>query len=97
MEQQLDLVDYIDAQSAPVEPTAAQNRRLLEYLRSHDNIDPLTAWTKLGIYRLGARVFELRQAGHNISTQRVEVPNRFGEKCFIGYYRLEATDGKTSN
>jgi hypothetical protein len=75
-----------------VEPTAAQNRRLLAYLRSHNahSVDPITAWAQLGIYRLGARIFDLRQAGHKISTERMPVTNRFGEQCFVAYYKLEA-------
>jgi hypothetical protein len=75
-----------------LEPTAAQNRRLLAYLRSHNahSVDPITAWAQLGIYRLGARIFDLRQAGHPITTERMEVTNRFGERCFVGYYKLTA-------
>jgi hypothetical protein len=72
-----------------IEPTAAQNKRLLAYLRENGSINPMAAWHALGIYRLGARVFELRQDGHNITTTRVEVSNRFGERCFVAIYKLE--------
>ena len=67
-----------------------QNERLLEYLKQHREIDPMTAWEKLGIYRLGARVFDLRKAGHDISSDRKAVENRFGEECKVALYRLAA-------
>jgi hypothetical protein len=76
------------AQTEKLEPTAAQNRRLIAFLRENGPIDPLTAWRQLGIYRLGARVFELRQDGHAIETERREVSNHFGERCFVGFYKL---------
>jgi hypothetical protein len=67
-----------------------QTDRLLEYLQTHRAIDPMTAWDKLGIYRLGARVHDLRKAGHNIESSRVAVDNRFGEQCHVARYRLAA-------
>lgn len=67
-----------------------QNERLLAYLEDHRDIDPLTAWAELGIYRLGARIHDLRSAGHPITSDRKEVENRFGEVCRVARYRLEA-------
>lgn len=66
-----------------------QTERLLTYLKEHPSIDPMTAWERLGIYRLGARVFDLRKEGHPISRDMVEVANRFGEPCRVARYRLE--------
>ena len=66
----------------------AQNERLLGYLQERRTIDPLTALDKLGIYRLGARVYDLRQAGHSISTELKAVENRFGEECKVALYTL---------
>ena len=63
--------------------------RLLGYLKVNREIDPLTAWSELGIYRLGARVYDLRQAGHNITSDRKPVENRFGEECRVALYTLE--------
>lgn len=64
--------------------------RLLGYLKQHRTIEPMTAWSKLGIYRLGARVYDLRKAGHVIESDRVEVENQFGEPCRVARYRLAA-------
>ena len=64
-----------------------QTKRVLRRLRT----GPLTqvqALNSLGVGRLGARVLELREAGHSISTETITVKNRFGEKCRVGRYRL---------
>lgn len=65
-----------------------QNERLLNHLSNVGPIDPLQAWSKLGIYRLGARVFDLKGAGHNIVRTLVDVQNKFGEKCRVALYSL---------
>lgn len=65
-----------------------QNERLLEYLNEHGSINPLEAWVNLGIYRLGARVFDLKRAGHRINTIRQSVTNQFGELCSVASYRI---------
>ena len=67
----------------------SQQARLMEHLELHSQIDPLEAWTKLGIYRLAAVVHLLRQAGIKIKTERMEVSNRFNEVCNVANYVLE--------
>ena len=52
-------------------------------------ITPMEAWNELGIYRLGARVFDLKEAGHKIVKQTVSVANRFGESCRVARSSLE--------
>ncbi len=66
-----------------------QCERLKKWLLEHGEIDPLTAWAELGIYRLGARVYDLRRRGLNIVSLRKKVLNRFGEACEVALYRLE--------
>lgn len=63
-----------------------QKERLLHYLKINHEIDPLQAWTQLGIYRLSAVVHDLKKDGHNIKTERKQVKNRFGEDCSVGKY-----------
>lgn len=63
-----------------------QNNRLLEYLKEHRSIDPLRAWEILGIYRLSARIFDLRLQGHNITSTKLEIHNRFNEKIKVALY-----------
>ncbi len=66
----------------------AQVDRLRAYLRAGNDINPLEAWRKLGIYRLSARVFDLREAGEDIKGEFVEVRNQFGEPCRVKSYRM---------
>ena len=65
-----------------------QCERLLKYLQDHNTIDPLQAWNVLGIYRLSARINDLRKLGHNIETNRKKVTNRFEEKISVANYQL---------
>ena len=65
-----------------------QNTRLLSYLELNGTIDPLESWEQLGIYRLGARIFDLKNQGYNIQTENKTVLNRFNEGCRVALYRL---------
>lgn len=69
-----------------------QTDRVLERLRK----SPLTqmeALTELGVMRLGARILELREAGHKIETETVEVATRVtGETARVARYRLTECD-----
>jgi len=66
-----------------------QVERLSDWLSTDMPINPLESWTALGIYRLSARVFDLRKAGWPISMEMVEVENQFGETVRVAQYRLE--------
>lgn len=63
-----------------------QELRLLAHLKQHKTINPLEAWTQLGIYRLSSTVHLLRQDGHEIETERMNVTNRYGEECKVALY-----------
>ena len=65
----------------------SQCERLLDRLE-RGPITPMEAWNELGVYRLAARVHDLRVAGHNVCKQNVTVSNRFGEKCKVASYWL---------
>lgn len=67
----------------------SHNQRLLNYFQRYETINPLEAWSKLGIYRLGARIFDLRAAGHVINRRMIDVQNRFGEVCRVAQYQLQ--------
>mgnify|MGYP001557700332 CR=1 FL=1 len=51
-------------------------------------ITPLQALDELGIYRLSARILDLKRRGHNIRTEHVEVPNREGRIVHVARYEL---------
>lgn len=65
-----------------------QKERVLNYLQENSSITPMEAWNRLGVYRLGARVHELRKEGHDIKSSLTEVKNKFGEACRVAEYRL---------
>lgn len=66
----------------------AQTSRLAQYMEQGKSITPLDAWHQLGIYRLSARVFELRQRGVNVRGEYVTVFNQFDEPCRVMSYSL---------
>lgn len=68
---------------------STQCDRLLAHLIDEGTINPLEAWQKPGIYRLSARVYDLRARGFSVKERPVEVPNRFGETARVAEYYLE--------
>lgn len=57
--------------------TGAQRARLLEHLE-YGAVDTITARSKLNVMQPAARIKELRDAGHNISTQRITQTDEHG-------------------
>ena len=66
----------------------SQNDKILEHLKRCRSITTLSAVELYGIYRLSARIFDLRQMGYQIDGQPIEVTNRYGEKCHPFEYIL---------
>lgn len=66
-----------------------QQERLTKYLEKHGKIDPLKAWTQLGIYRLADTVFNLRKKGYEIKTKTKKIKNKYKEICHVAEYKLE--------
>ena len=65
-----------------------QTEMILNHLRQRGSITPLEAQEDYGIMRLGARIWDLKHAGHSIVTEREEGVNRFGAKCHWARYRM---------
>ena len=65
-----------------------QNQRLLEYMRNGNRVTPMSAFRDLGIFRLGARIYDLRQLGHPIIREMIPVMDRFGIQKHVAQYRL---------
>lgn len=53
----------------------SQNKRILNYLKRGHRMTPMDALELFGCFRLAARVYDLRQEGHNISKQIIELSN----------------------
>lgn len=49
-----------------------QNEMTLDYIERYGSITPLEALAAFGSMRLGARIWELRHAGYNITTDRAD-------------------------
>jgi hypothetical protein len=64
-----------------------QNQAVLNALR-HGSLTSLEALRDFGCMRLGARIWELRQEGHQIESELVEVPTRDGETARVARYTL---------
>jgi len=64
-----------------------QAHEVLTYLKQHQTIEPKEAWTKLGVYRLAARISEMREAGHVIETVRVYQKDKtyYGKYIYKGH------------
>lgn len=52
-----------------------QTNKVLRHLQSGGSITPLEALNQFGIFRLGARIYELRRAGIDVAERRVKGPN----------------------
>ncbi len=61
---------------------------ILEHLQDGNTITPIEALDRFGCFRLGARIYDLRQSGHSIDRTMVDV----GTGKHVAQYRL-ATDG----
>lgn len=63
--------------------------RILRHLEEHGVITAAEAVTEYGVYRLAARISDLKKEGHRISRQMVTRRNRYGEAVSFAEYRLE--------
>ena len=68
-----------------------QANLLLGYLQTYKTITSAEAFSELGISRLSARIFDLREEGYDISLSMKSGRNRYGKTVSYGVYRLEAT------
>lgn len=66
----------------------SQKDMVLDYLKHHVGMTSLTAYDKLGITRLSARISDLRGMGYEIQSVPKKVKNRFGDICNVAEYRL---------
>ena len=72
-----------------------QNSIVLAHLTRIGPLTPKEAMDKYGIMRLGARIYDLKQDGHNIIRGWEEAPNRYGEPTRYAryFYRGRGADG----
>lgn len=66
----------------------SQANRLLDYLKEFGSVTTWEAFKELGITRLSARIFEIKERGYLIKTELVNDKNRFGESIHYNKYSL---------
>jgi hypothetical protein len=64
-----------------------QKKKILRHMETFGSIDPVQALQEYGVFRLAARIEELRQE-YVIDTHLVKTVNRFGEEVRYGRYVL---------
>lgn len=68
-----------------------QKSVLLDHLKKFGSIEPLTALREYGIYRLGARISDLRNDGYNIITETISSTSRItGRPVHFANYILRS-------
>jgi hypothetical protein len=60
-----------------------QNKEILAHLKEHKTIDSIQALNEYGCFRLGARIYDLKQDGFIIQTRMVT--NKQNKKSFAQY------------
>lgn len=50
----------------------SQNKQILEYLKQGNSITPIEALNLFGSFRLGSRIFDLKEKGYKIDTELVK-------------------------
>lgn len=66
-----------------------QKSVILAHLKRFGSIEPLTALREYGCYRLGARIADLRNDGHNIITETMTSVSRItGRTVHFAKYKL---------
>lgn len=65
---------------------ASQKQMVLDYIREFGSITPLDAFKDLGVTRLAAVVFELKDNGHDIHMERERSKNRYGQPTRFARY-----------
>jgi len=65
----------------------SQNKRIKAHLESGRYLTPLEALYKFGVFRLSARVFDLKRQGPNIKTDVIDIMSD-GKKKRIARYKL---------
>lgn len=72
-----------------------QTEAILAHLKSGRTITPMDALNLYGCMRLGARIFDIRHMGYDISMTLQTVKNRFGHTVSFAQYKLEDASANT--
>lgn len=73
----------------------SQNQRVIEYINKFGSITHREAEKYLGICRLASRIADLRRLGYPVTSEFIQVTNRYGEKSRIKRYSF-IEEGETN-
>ena len=59
-----------------------------KYMKDFGSISSWQAFSDLGITRLSARIFELKERGYIISKEKVKTTNRYGKPVSYEKFRI---------
>lgn len=77
-------------------PENSQEGKILRWLKTGRPITPLEAMRELGCFRLGARIWNLRNKGYNIITIMKEETKEDGSVCRFASYSLQEGEAYVS-
>ena len=63
---------------------------ILRYMQDTGSITPWEAMREFGCMRLGARIYDLKRRGVNVTRELVTDKNRYGKNVQYARYRVEA-------
>ena len=70
-----------------------QRDMVANYMQDFGSISSWQAFADLGITRLSARIFELKERGFIISKQKVKTTNRYGKQVTYDKYWISGKVG----
>lgn len=71
-----------------------QCERILQYLRDFGSITSAQAMLDLGVYRLSARISELKTNGWEIERKMIRKLNRYSEPVYFAEYSVAVYEEK---
>jgi len=66
-----------------------QNEMVLRHMQIYGSITPREAMEQYAIMRIGARIYDLKKMGHDISKTEVKSVNRFGDPVHFARYFIK--------
>ena len=69
-------------------PPKGQQAAVLDYIQKHGSITSMQAFEYLGVTRLSAVVYNLKEKGYNIISEPEQVKTRYGATATISRYSL---------
>lgn len=66
----------------------SHSEMILRHMERFGSVTALEAMQEYGIMRLGARIWDLRHEGHDITSELVTGKNRFGDATHFAVYTL---------